>query len=378
MTILVRPKRGFWRSLAQTSNPLMSGRCTSRKIRSGSSASACASAVSPSHASFTLMRPSSSVRRTRSTTCGSSSAMRIVSIASFRGKRDARRIGPQRRVFSGENRRGRPARGAVCPPRQAAAGALLDLDGALHGGMQTADVLVVAGRGERLRVTLALEKHRRALLARREGDLVGRVVGVGPRHVLTGADRELARSKGEAGDPDIARARLHRDGATRRLAAEPGKRDHVVLLSVRLVALEARLVVRLVVELLIRGERRVFPLAVPDVVRVLGAPPRALLHDRDADEVALDEAPVGILHRVPRGIHLGLVLNQCEYRAARDGLALANRLQGLGGAVQLTVLLVVVAIDRGIEHVILVIRRKRDPLGPGSYVHRGQGQGERD
>src|SRR5262245_45564132 len=90
--------------------------------------------------------------------------------------------------------------------------------------------------------------------------------------------------------------------ALRGLAGEPGKGDHIVLLGVRLVALKARLVVRLVIELQIGGERRVLPLAVPDVVRILGAPPRALLHDRDADEVPLDEAPVSVLHRITAGI----------------------------------------------------------------------------
>src|SRR5262245_45172128 len=268
MTILVRMNRGSCRSRAQTSNPLMSGRCTSRRIRSGSSASAWASAVSPSQASVTLMRPSSSVRRTRSITCGSSSAMRIVSIASIRGKSDAKRIGAG---LAGKDSRGRPAKVAVCPPRQAAADALLHLDGALHGGMQSAPVLVDAGRNKGLRVALPLEEHRRPLLARGERDLVGRVIAVGPRHVLAGSDRELGRSEIEAGDPDVAGARLHRDRGARGLSPEPGERDHVVLLGVRLVALEARLVVRLVVELQTRGERRVLPLAIADVVRVFGA-----------------------------------------------------------------------------------------------------------
>src|SRR5262245_24849873 len=179
---------------------------------------------------------------------------------------------PNGRAFGGDRRRGRPAKGAVCPPRQAAAAALLHLDRTLHGGMQTADVLVDAGRGKGLRVALSLEKHRRPLLARSERDLVGRVIAVGPCHVLTGPDRELGRSEGEAGDPDVARARLHRHRGARGLSAEPGERDHVVLLGVRLVALEARLVVRLVVELQTRGERRVLPLAIADVVRVFGAP----------------------------------------------------------------------------------------------------------
>src|SRR5262249_9298882 len=92
----------------------------------------------------------------------------------------------------------------------------------------------------------------------------------------------------------------------------------------------------------------------------------------------LMKRPLASFPGLPRAIHLGLVLHQCEYRAAWDGLALANRLHGLGGAVQLAVLLVVVTIDRRIEHVILVVRRKRDLLGTGASGHRGQGQGERN
>ena len=266
----------------------------------------------------------------------------------------------------------------MCPRRQAAGGRYFTSTLPFMLGMQAAGVLEDAGRGEGLRMALSLEEDRRPLLARGERDLVGRVIAVGPRHVLAGPDRELGRTEGESGDPDVAGPRLHRDGGARGLAGEPGQRDHVVLLGVRFVALEARLVVRLVVELQIRGECRVLPLAVPDVVRVFGAPARALLHDRDADEVALDEPPVRVLYGVAGGVHLGLELDQREDRAARDRLALANRLDGIGGAVQLAVLLVVVAVDRGVEHVILVARRKRDLVGPGAAGDRGHGKGERN
>src|SRR5262245_41280933 len=192
--------------------------------------------------------------------------------------------------------RGRPAGRAARPLRWAAR--LLHLDGALHIRMQTADVFVDACRGERLRVTLTLEEHGGALLALRECDLMRRVVGVGPRHVLAGSNRQLGRSECESGDADVIGAGLRRHGAPRRLAGEPDQGDHEVLLRVRLVALEARLVVRLVVELLIGRESRVLPLAVADVVRVLRAPARPLLHDGEAGQVALHEPTVSILDRV--------------------------------------------------------------------------------
>src|SRR4030095_5830971 len=106
-----------------------------------------------------------------------------------------------------------------------------------------------------------------------------------------------------------------------------------------LVALKARLVVGLVVglvvELLIPRERRVFPFAVPDVVRILGAPARALFHDGESHQVALEEPAVAISQRVTAGVALGFVLDQREDRAAGDWLGLPGRVFGLCGCVPL-------------------------------------------
>src|SRR5262245_21493793 len=284
--------------------------------------------------------------------------------------------------FSTRAPRGRPARRAARPRGWATGGRaigllLLHLDGALHAWMQTTALFVDARGDEWLRVALSLEKDGGALLALRDRDLVRRVVAVGPRHVLAGRDRQLARPEGEAGD-DVVGARLHRDGPARRPPREPGQRDHEVLLGARLVALEARLVVRLVVELLIRREGRVFPLAVADVVRILRAPARSLLHDGDAHEVALHEPTVGVLDRVAGGVYLRLVLDQGQDRAAGNRLALARRLDGLRGAVQFAILLLVVTVDGRVEHVVLVARRERDLLAAGGAGDDGQGDERRD
>src|SRR4029077_19655791 len=249
----------------------------------------------------------------------------------------------------------------------------LHVDGALHVRVQTAAVLIHSRRGERLGVTLALEEHRGPLLALRQRDLVRRVVTVGPRHGLPGLDRQFGRPEREPRDANVSGARLHRDGPTRRLPGEPGQRDHEVLLGVGLVALEARLVIRLVVELLIWRERRVLPVAVPYILRVLRAPARPLLHHGDPDEVAFDESAVGVLGRVAGTVDLRLVLDQGQHRAARNRLPLTGRLDGVRGAVELAILLVVVAVDRGVEHVILVVRRERDLLGAGAARNHGQG-----
>src|SRR3989442_9868901 len=321
MTILVAANRGSVRSRAQTSSPLMSGSWTSRKIRSGRMTSACASAVSPSNASITVMRSSSSVRRMRSTTCGSSSAIKIVSMTTFQRKRDASADREGWRGFQREADARAPSGVGVAPTQLGSRRTTSPRRCPSCSGAGRTCINRRPGR-EGLRVALALEQDRGTLLALREGDLVRRVVAIGPRYGLTGADRELGRPERESGDADIVGAGLHRDGTARRLPGEPGRRDPEVLLGVWRVALEARLVVRLVVELLIGGEGRVLPLSVPDVVRILGAPAGPLLHDRDADRVAFDEPAVGVLDRVAGGVDLRLVLNEGQDRAARDGLAL--------------------------------------------------------
>src|SRR6516225_6507707 len=72
----------------------------------------------------------------------------------------------------------------------------------------------------------------------------------------------------------------------------------VILLVERLVTVEAGAEIGAGVHGLVRLEDLVLPLAVAHVVGVLGAPARALFHHRVADEVALDEAAVGVLFRV--------------------------------------------------------------------------------
>src|SRR5262249_58945474 len=55
-----------------------------------------------------------------------------------------------------------------------------------------------------------------------------------------------------------------------------------------------------------------------------------------------------------------------------------RRLDGLRGAVQLAILLVVVPVDGRVEHVVLVARRERDLLGAGGAGDDGQGDERRD
>src|SRR5262245_34628760 len=80
---------------------------------------------------------------------------------------------------------------------------------------------------------------------------------------------------------------------------------HVILLVERLVAVEAGAEIGAGIHALVGLEGLVLPLAVAHVVGVLGAPARALFHHRVADEVALDEAAVGVLFRVALGVELG-------------------------------------------------------------------------
>src|SRR5262245_42941087 len=131
-------------------------------MRSGANADALASAPAPSEASIMRTRSSSSVARTRSTTCGSSSAMRIVTMTFGASKACARAVASVKLQGSAVvRRRTCPAERAACPLHRAAG--LLDLDGPLHRGMQPADVLEGARRVESHRVALPLEQDRRAL-----------------------------------------------------------------------------------------------------------------------------------------------------------------------------------------------------------------------
>jgi hypothetical protein len=75
------------------------------------------------------------------------------------------------------------------------------------------------------------------------------------------------------------------------------------------------------VRTLVRLEGLVLPFAVADVVRVLGAPARALFHHRVADEIAFDETAVGVFFGIALGIELGSVLDQGDDGAAWQRLA---------------------------------------------------------
>src|SRR5262249_30255670 len=74
--------------------------------------------------------------------------------------------------------------------------------------------------------------------------------------------------------------------------------DEVLARRQRLVALEAGRKLRFLVDLPVRRERLVLPLAVARLRRVLGAPTGALFHHAVADQIALEETPVGRFCRV--------------------------------------------------------------------------------
>ena len=125
---------------------------------------------------------------------------------------------------------------------------------------------------------------------------------------------------------------------------------------------------------LVRLEDLVLPLAVAHVVGVLGAPARAFFHHRVADEVALDEAAVGVLFRVALGVELGGVLQHGDHGAVRQRLALLGGVERRGAGVELAELLVVGAIDGGEEHAGGVALRKGDLVAAGAH---GTDGGER-
>src|SRR3981189_462157 len=95
-----------------------------------------------------------------------------------------------------------------------------------------------------------------------------------------------------------------------------------ILLVERLVAVEAGGEVGRGIGALVRLEGLILPVAVADIVGVFGAPARALFHDRIAEEVALDEAAVGVFFPIALGIELGGVLQHGDHGAVRQRLAL--------------------------------------------------------
>ena len=156
------------------------------------------------------------------------------------------------------------------------------------------------------------------------------------------------------------------------------REQEVARLRQRLVALEAGGELGVRVRLLGRREGLIFPLAVADVVRILGAPALALLHHRVGDEVALDEAAVGVLLGIAVGAELGAVLHQGDHRAVRHRLALLGGIDRRLAGVELAVLLVVGAIDRRVEHALVVAFGKRDLVAARAHVARENHHAETD
>lgn len=103
--------------------------------------------------------------------------------------------------------------------------------------------------------------------------------------------------------------------------------------------------VGLLVRLSLGGEGGVLPVAVAPLGRVVRTPACALLHHRDAVEVALDEPAVRIAFRVAVGIDLGAVDRHHEHRTVGNRPAFAHCLHDLGLRIQLAILLVVVPVD---------------------------------
>src|SRR2546427_8590243 len=157
------------------------------------------------------------------------------------------------------------------------------------------------------------------------------------------------------------------------------QRDHVVHLLVRLVALEAPFVVRLVVQHPGRVERGVLPVAVAPLGWILRAPAGALQHHGEADEVALHEAAVGASHRRAGGVHLRLVLHERQHGAVGERAPGLHRVhRGLRAGVELPVLLGVVAVHARVEDVVLPAGGEDDLVGTGGAgrgAHGGEGRG---
>src|SRR6516225_2623747 len=112
------------------------------------------------------------------------------------------------------------------------------------------------------------------------------------------------------------------------------------MLGLGLVAFEARTEVGLVVWVLVWAEDAILPFTIALVGCIVGTPTPALLHDRIAAQIGLEEPSIGSLDGIAIGTELGIVQHSGEHRAVRHRLALARRCHGGRKRVELVYLLV--------------------------------------
>src|SRR6266511_3746495 len=113
------------------------------------------------------------------------------------------------------------------------------------------------------------------------------------------------------------------------------EREEKIPVRLRPVALHAGQEIDLVVGLPVRRELLKFPFAVADVRWIFGAPTAALLHDREASQIAFDEAPVVVREGNALRIELRPVFNDRYHAAVRNRLAVAQGLDRSRGRVVL-------------------------------------------
>ena len=142
---------------------------------------------------------------------------------------------------------------------------------------------------------------------------------------------------------------------------------HIILLVQGLVAVEAGGEIGRRVGALVGLEGLVLPFAIADIVRIFRAPARALFHHRVGEEIALDEAAVGVLFGVALGVELGGILDHGDHGPARQRLALLGRVECLRAGVELTELLVVRAVDGGEQHARGMALREGDLVAAGAH-----------
>ena len=93
---------------------------------------------------------------------------------------------------------------------------LFDFDGALHVRMQSADVGIGAWLGEGQRFGLAFEDHAAApAIGAADGDLVRRIIGIGPGDGLADFRFDFFRTKKEIADRDHHAGLRYRFGPRR-------------------------------------------------------------------------------------------------------------------------------------------------------------------
>jgi hypothetical protein len=99
---------------------------------------------------------------------------------------------------------------------------------------------------------------------------------------------------------------------------------------------------------------RILPLAVANVLRVVGTPAWLLFHNKNSGQVPFDETPFCVFDRFPILIHSGPINFHGDDSSMRERLARFHHRGACGGDIDLTDGLVIGAIHSGVMDMVFI------------------------